>query len=174
MEDRHYIYIKSLLMFIISIHCIHYLKSTFYYGIWIMKIIKRGALTTIFILASISGANAESAASNKLKLGFGFDRDFGVAGAIGNINGFVGNKGVAVDYIFNKEAFKIEQSSAAWYIGAGGYGDWDGDIGARLPVGAELYFAKRWDAFAQLIPRVRINNDAKFGLDFGIGVRYQF
>ncbi len=52
--------------------------------------------------------------------------------------------------------------------------DWDDDFGARLPVGGEIYFAKNRDAHAQVIPRLRINNSARFGLDFGAGVRYQF
>jgi hypothetical protein len=30
------------------------------------------------------------------------------------------------------------------------------------------------DAFAQMIPRLRINNNTDFGLDFAIGARYQF
>lgn len=57
---------------------------------------------------------------------------------------------------------------------SGGYGDWDGDFGIRLPVGGEIYFAKNLDAYAQLMPRLRVNNDAKFGLDFAAGVRYKF
>ena len=61
-----------------------------------------------------------------------------------------------------------------WYIGGGGYGDWDGDFGVRLPFGGEIYFAKNWDVYAHIIPRLRVNNNAKFGLDFGTGVRYQF
>jgi len=120
-------------------------------------------------------AFAEDSASKGLKLGFGFDRDFGVAAALGNINAFVGNKGAAVDFIFMKKPLKVDVDGPAhWYVGAGGYGDWDGDIGVRLPVGAELNFTKNMDAFAQIIPRLRINNDTDFGLDFGIGARYQF
>ena len=36
------------------------------------------------------------------------------------------------------------------------------------------FFAKNLDAYAQIIPRLRLNNNSDFGLDFGIGVRYQF
>lgn len=119
-----------------------------------------------------SGSNALSG----VKLGLAFDRGFGVTGSMGNLNGFIGNKGASIDYMFKKDSLQIEMpGSVFWYVGAGGYGDWDdGDLGVRLPIGAEWYFAKNLDAYAQLMPRLRVNNDAKFGLDAAIGVRYQF
>ena len=111
-----------------------------------------------------------------VKLGFGFDRGFGVVGNIGKLNGFIGNKGASLDYILQKDSLQVEVPGPVfWYVGAGGYGDWDdGDIGVRLPVGAEWHFAKNLDAYAQLMPRLRVNNSARFGLDAGLGVRYQF
>ena len=140
-----------------------------------MKTIKTTLLTFICLLMLTSTAHAEENALKGLKLGFGFDRDFGVVGTMGKFNGFIGNDGVSVDYIFKKDKFNSnEPTPLYWYIGAGGYGDWDGDFGVRLPVGGEIYFAKNWDAYAQVIPRLRINNSARFGLDFGAGVRYQF
>ncbi len=103
------------------------------------------------------------------------DRGWGIVGTMGKFNGFIGNDGASVDYIFNKEKLNTNESPPLyWYIGGGGYGDWDGDFGVRLPVGGEIYFAKSWDAYAQIIPRLRVNNDASFGLDFGAGVRYKF
>lgn len=118
---------------------------------------------------------AEENVLTGIKLGFGFDRNFGVVGSIGRFNGFIGNKGASVDYVLNKYALQTElQGSTFWYIGAGGYGDWDGDIGVRVPVGARWDFAENLDAFAQIMPQLRVNHDAKFGLGFSIGVRYQF
>jgi hypothetical protein len=126
----------------------------------------------ICVLMLLSAVHAEDYALKGVKIGFGFDRDFGIVGSIGKLNGFIGNDGASVDYIFNKDKLTPETN---WYIGAGGYGDWDGgDTGVRLPVGAELGFAKRWDAFAQLMPNLRLNHSAKFGIDAAIGVRYQF
>ncbi|NOQ89142.1 MAG: hypothetical protein GQ550_09480 [Gammaproteobacteria bacterium] len=81
-----------------------------------------------------------------------------------------------------KDKLNVEvDAPVSWYIGAGGFGDWDGDFGLRVPVGVEVGFAKRVDAYAHIIPRLRFNNNnnnsndnADFGLSFGIGVRYQF
>lgn len=136
---------------------------------------KTVVLSLIFALMFIGTAQAEDAPLKGIKLGFGFDRGFGVVGTMGNFNGFIGNDGASVDYIFRKDKFKTDEPTPLyWYVGGGGYGDWDGDFGVRLPIGGEIYFAKNLDAYAQLIPRLRVNNDAKFGLDFAAGVRYQF
>lgn len=138
-----------------------------------MNTIKKILLSTICALALLGTAHAEDNAMKGIKLGFGFDRGFGVVGSLGNLNGFLGDDGVAIDYIFMKK--KLNGSNPLyWYVGGGGFGDWDGDLGVRLPVGGELYFAENLDAYAQLIPRLRVNNNSDFGLDFGIGVRYKF
>ncbi len=140
-----------------------------------MRIFTKATLNFICTLMLVGSVHAEDAPLKGIKLGFGFDRGFGVVGAMGKLNGFIGNDGASVDYIFTKDTLKIEVDAPVyWYVGAGGYGDWDGDLGVRLPVGAEVYFAKNLDAYAQIMPRLRVNNDAKFGLDIGIGVRYQF
>lgn len=140
-----------------------------------MKKIKEVILISVCALILIGTVHAEDVPLKGVKLGFGFDRGFGVVGSLDKLNGFIGNDGASVDYIFNKDTLKIDVDAPVyWYVGAGGYGDWDGDFGVRLPVGAEVHFAKQLDAYAQIIPRLRVNNDARFGLDFGIGVRYQF
>ncbi len=67
-----------------------------------------------------------------MKLGLGFDRGLGVTGSVGKLNGFIGNDGVSIDYILNREPLKLEVNKPVfWYVAAGGYGDWDGDIGVR-------------------------------------------
>lgn len=141
-----------------------------------MNIMKTVVLSCIFALMLIGTVRAEDGAMKGIKLGFGFDRGFGIAGAIGKLKGFIGNDGVSVDYIFNRKAINNADIKVPvfWYVAAGGYGDWDGDLGVRLPVGVDVGFAKRLDGYAEVIPRLRVNNDTDFGLDFGIGVRYQF
>ena len=141
-----------------------------------MRIMKTAVLSLIFAVMLIGTVQAEDAPLKGIKLGFGFDRGFGIVGSMGKFNGFIGNDGVAVDYLFMKAPLKLEDVNVpmSWYVGAGGFGDWDGDLGVRLPVGLEMGFAKRVDGFAQVIPRFRFNNGSDFGLDFGIGVRYQF
>ena len=140
-----------------------------------MKIFKKAAAACVCALLLATAVHAEENALEGTRLGFGFDRGLGVIATVGKFNGFLGNNGAALDYRLRKEALNIKvDGSAFWYVAAGGYGDWDGDAGVRLPVGAELYFNQRLDAYAQIMPRLRVNHDAKFGLDFAIGVRYLF
>jgi len=133
------------------------------------------ATISVLIIATVflGTAHAEESSWKGLKLGFGADRGLGISGSLGQFNGFVGNDGLAVDYLFMKEKLESEYP-LHWYIGGGGYVDWDGDFGVRAPVGAEFAFAKNVDAYAQVIPHLRLNHDAKFKLGIGIGIRYQF
>jgi len=140
-----------------------------------MNILKKVAAALICVLLLMLTAQADDNALKGMKLGFGFDRGLGITGSAGKLNGFVGNDGAAIDYVANSDALKLEVDKPVfWYVAAGAYGDWDGDFGVRLPVGAELLFTQRVDAYAQIMPRLRLNHDTKFGLDFAIGVRYQF
>ncbi len=47
-------------------------------------------------------------------------------------------------------------------------------LGVRLSVGVQLPVAKRLDVYGQVIPRFRFKNDSDFGVELGIGIRYQF
>ena len=128
------------------------------------------------IMASVTGtAIAEENVLKGVRLGFAFDRGLGVIGSVDKFNLFIGNDGMAVDYLFKKDTLKTElQGPVYWYVGGGGYADWDSDRGVRLPIGAEWYFAKNLDTFAQVMPRLRLNNDTRFGLDVAVGIRYKF
>ena len=140
-----------------------------------MKVLQ--ALTLILITVMIPNApvQAEESSLKGARLGLAFDRGFGVIGTVDKFNIFIGNDGAAVDYIFKKDTLKINlQGPTYWYVGGGGYADWDSDRGIRLPVGAEWHFVKELDVFAQVMPRLRLNNNARFGLDAAIGLRYQF
>jgi hypothetical protein len=124
-----------------------------------------------------SAAYAES--NNTLqgiKLGFGYDLGLGLTAQTNKFNGFIGNSGVAADYILVKDNIQNIEASIPlyWYIGAGGYAEWKGDAGARMPAGLEAAFAKKLDAYVQIIPEFKLVEDVKFGLGAGFGVRYKF
>jgi len=139
--------------------------------------LKALVLGSICALSLSTTVNAEEAnALQGVKLGFGYDMGFGMTAQLDKFNGFIGNDGLAVDYVIVKE--KIENIDSTipfqWYIGAGGYAEWDGDFGGRAPVGIEASFATGWDVYAQIIPELEIVDDFEFGLGAGLGVRYQF
>ena len=99
-----------------------------------MKLFKLQILALMCAALLTNVVNAENAPVKGIKLGFGFDRGFGVTGAIENLNGFIGNKGLSVDYIFKKDTLNLNpdiKGPLFWYIGGGGYYDWnDDDVGA--------------------------------------------
>jgi hypothetical protein len=140
-----------------------------------MNFIKTMSAVSLASLLLIGTAYSEQAPLKNLKIGFGFDRGFGISGSVGKLNGFIGNDGASVDYIFSKKALNVDANVPSfWYVGLGGYGDWDGDLAVRLPVGVQVDFSKRVDGYAQIMPRFRFNNNTDFGLDFAAGVRYLF
>lgn len=145
-----------------------------------MKFVKNTVLSVLCALLLVTTAQAEDKLLSGVKLGFGFDQGFSVVGNAGNINGALGDKGVAIDYLFNRGDLKLDGTlKPDWFIGGGAFVEWDGDFGVRLPIGAEIDIAKRLDTYAAFIPRLRFNNNdsnnsSDFGLDFAIGVRYQF
>ena len=109
-----------------------------------MKKFKIVVISIIYFLMLAGTVAAEENALKGIKLGFGFDQGFGVAATLGKFNGFLGNDGVAVDYIFIKEKFsEVDLEALHWYIGGGGFIRWDSAFGVRLPVGVELQRLRR-------------------------------
>ena len=140
-----------------------------------MKFLQFMALTVLTMLSLSGAAIAQDSALAGVRLGFAIDRGFGVIGSVKQYNIFIGNDGFAADYLFRKETVKTElKGPVYWYVGGGGYADWDGDLAIRLPVGAEWHFVKELDTFAEIIPDLRVNHNARFGVAAAIGIRYQF
>ena len=137
--------------------------------------VKTMVLSAICACSLTSVAYAEDALQG-VKIGFGTDMGLGLAAQMGKYNGFLGNDGLAIDYTLIKEKLGKKPSATPvhWYVGAGGYGKWNGGIGARVPVGIEISFAERFDAYAQVAPELQITDGTKFGFGGGLAVRYQF
>ena len=150
----------------------------------IMYILKTMALSFVSALMLVGTVNsAETTEKNALsgmRLGFGFDQGFSVVGTMGNFYGALGDDGAALDYIFMKKKLNEANIKGLYlFVGGGGFVEWDGDWGVRLPIGGELHFAKNLDAYVAAIPRLKFNNndqrdDTDFGLDIALGIRYHF
>lgn len=59
----------------------------------------------IFALIAVSALLSTSA--NAVKLGFGFDQDFGVVAQFDDINAFVGNDGATADFILKRGSLRL-------------------------------------------------------------------
>lgn len=129
-------------------------------------------LATAALVTALNAPAISLAETSGVKLGAAFDLGFGVTAQINKLDLFAGDDGAAVDYrVYSKS---LEASvPLSLYISAGGYADWDGDFGARLPVGLELNFAPKWQAYGALIPDLELHDDTDFDIEAAIGIRYQ-
>jgi len=129
-------------------------------------------------LLCVAGLLSTTSVLAAKKIGMAVDQGFGVTGQFNNINAFIGNDGISGDYIFDQGSFG-DDIPFTWYVGAGGYYNWDGrdNIGARVPLGLMLQFAPKWDVYGQLAPALDFDldkSDLRFDLDFAVGIRYAF
>ena len=125
------------------------------------------------LLSPLQSAWSQETPVSGLKVGIGIDQGLGVTGQWQDFNGFIGIDAVAVDWLFARGQIPFEQT-LFWYVGGGGFYDWDGEFGARLPLGAEMPLNERIDIYASIIPGFQVNKGSEFFLDVGLGIRYRF
>jgi len=130
-------------------------------------------LPTLLALSALFLTDANA----MVKLGFGFDQGLGLAVQYENINTFVGNDGIAADYILRENAVD-EGIPFNWTIAGGIFVGWHNGAGLRLPLGLNMAFNAKWDAYLQLNPALDFdygkNSNTHFIIDTAIGVRYRF
>ena len=83
------------------------------------------------------------------------------------------NNKLSVDHYI--QTFSIEKNLSWYYAGGLGF-VWgkSSQLNARLPVGVQWDFAKKWDLFSEAVPTLTLSNGISFGLDYTLGVRYSF
>lgn len=130
-----------------------------------------------YLLVILASSMLISTAASAVKVGLGFDQGFGVTAQFDNINAFIGNDGIAGDYIFKRGSFS-EDTPFNWYIAGGAFLGWDHGAGIRLPLGINMPFDSKWDGYFQVFPELDFDHgsrsDVKFSADLAIGVRYRF
>ena len=127
----------------------------------------------IVMLAFLAILSSSAWAEENVKLGFGFDKGFGVTAQIDAINAFVGNDGLSADYIIKHGSF--EESIFSWYVGGGAFVEWNGKgHGVRMPFGAGFPVGMGWHAYGQLAPELDFESSVDFHLTGAFGIRYAF
>ena len=122
-------------------------------------------IASTFFFSNIASAN--------IKVGIAADQDLSIVLEYSRFNVALGNKGVAVDYSIITGKFE-EKQPLSWYVSAGGYVGWNNGYGVRVPLGIKWYFAKNWDLYAQVHPKLDFDNGTDLSLDGAVGVRYAF
>ncbi|GEM79528.1 hypothetical protein [Vibrio superstes] len=131
-------------------------------------------LSLTFIATILSAGFAASSANASVKLGMGIDQGLGMNLKFDNtVNLFAGNDGMALDYHFARGSLS-SSAPLGWYVGVGGYYEWNDNFGMRLPVGLDWSFASNWNLTAQFSPELQVHHKTKFKFGAGLGVSYQF
>ncbi|UJF17463.1 hypothetical protein L0B53_01455 [Vibrio sp. SS-MA-C1-2] len=114
--------------------------------------------------------------SNEIAMGIGFDR--GLGGIIEYKKNKVsfGNDGIAYDYRLATAPIGDDSHSVLfdWYIGVGGWADWDDGFGPRVPIGIEADFQNNLRAYFQVNPGVDLESNVDFDVSAAFGVTYRF
>lgn len=128
-------------------------------------------------LCPLSAMAAETAQTpDKLSLGLAMDKGLSAVAELGNQYRFtVGNEGGAFDYILTRGSFDANVPFT-WYVGVGGYVDWDDndDFGARVPLGLNWQVSKGWDVYGQIHPELNLYSGPELQLGGAVGVKYTF
>ncbi len=130
----------------------------------------------IVVLAAglISGAAIASNGASDFAVGMAADQQLSVVVEIDKTyRGIIGNEGLAFDYIAKRGSFD-RNIPVTWYIGAGGWYEWDDEFGLRVPLGINWDISKGWDLYGQLHPELDLYKDIDLQIGAAVGVKYNF
>lgn len=122
----------------------------------------------------MSGAAMASNGASDFAVGMAADQQLSVVVEIDKTyRGIIGNDGMAFDYIAKRGSFE-QNLPVTWYIGVGGWYEWDDEFGLRVPLGVNWNFSKGWDLYGQLHPELDLYKDLDLQLGAAVGVKYNF
>ncbi|MEZ8825002.1 hypothetical protein AB6E04_11610 [Vibrio amylolyticus] len=125
-------------------------------------------------LASFSALSEEPSSATNLSVGMAVDQQLSVVVELDSQYRFtVGNKGAAFDYIIERGRFDTEMP-LSWYVGAGAWGEWEHDFGARVPLGLKFDLPKGWDMYAQVHPELNLYKKLHLQIGAAVGIKYSF
>ena len=145
-------------------------------------------LTGIVVMVSVFTAKAEVAGGIILGSPSAFTLRIDNTVVLG-IGGWGGGMIFYADHWIIHKPIPSTSIRLNWYLGIGGefgvWNDWNGYwgpyydynsgfyLGARIPIGLQLPFEQRWEAFVEIVPVMMV---FPFGptANAGIGIRYSF
>ncbi|CAM2860151.1 hypothetical protein QTO01_08180 [Vibrio mytili] len=131
-------------------------------------------LMVVIAAGLMSGSVMAANGSSDLAVGMAVDQQLSVVVEIDNTyRGIIGNDGLAFDYIAKRGAFN-QSAPVTWYVGAGGWYEWDDEFGLRVPLGINWDFYQGWDLYAQLHPELDLYKGVDLQIGGAVGVKYSF
>ncbi|EOV6283035.1 hypothetical protein ACOQ0N_002911 [Vibrio parahaemolyticus] len=129
------------------------------------------------IILAVGLISSSAMAANEpanLSVGMAVDQQLSVVVEVDNkYRGIIGNDGMAFDYIAKRGAFD-QNMPITWYVGAGGWYEWDDEFGIRVPFGVNWDLSKGWDVYAQIHPELDLYKGPDLQLGGAVGVKYSF
>ncbi|MGY0613834.1 hypothetical protein [Vibrio sp. FJH11] len=133
-------------------------------------------MKTKLILAAGLLSSAAMAANQPadLAVGMAVDQQLSVVVEIDKTyRGIIGNDGMAFDYIAKRGSFD-QSVPVTWYVGVGGWYEWDDEFGLRVPLGVNWDLSQGWDVYAQIHPELDLYKGADLQVGGAVGVKYSF
>ncbi len=129
------------------------------------------------IILAVGLISSSAMAANEpanLSVGMAVDQQLSVVVEVDNkYRGIIGNDGMAFDYIAKRGA--VDQNMPiTWYVGVGGWYEWDDEFGIRVPLGVNWDLSKGWDVYAQIHPELDLYKGPDLQLGGAVGVKYSF
>jgi hypothetical protein len=124
----------------------------------------------------ICSSSASAQQTNHVDVGFGVDQGLSVVGTLAEQYRLaMGNDGVAFDYLIRQGSFNDPQIPVDWYVGIGGWKEWNGDsdFGPRIPLGIRWEY-NRFKLYGQIHPELNLESDVELQLGAAAGVMYNF
>ncbi|HHJ3241442.1 TPA: hypothetical protein ACQJOV_002516 [Vibrio parahaemolyticus] len=129
------------------------------------------------IILAVGLISSSAMAANEpanLSVGMAVDQQLSVVVEVDNkYRGIIGNDGMAFDYIAKRGAFD-QNMPITWYVGGGGWYEWDDEFGIRVPLGVNWDLSKGWDVYAQIHPELDLYKGPDLQLGGAVGVKYSF
>ncbi|EJF4090211.1 hypothetical protein DFX34_RS11480 [Vibrio parahaemolyticus] len=129
------------------------------------------------IILAVGLISSSAMAANEpanLSVGMAVDQQLSVVVEVDNkYRGIIGNDGMAFDYIAKRGAFD-QSMPITWYVGVGGWYEWDDEFGIRVPLGVNWDLSKGWDVYAQIHPELDLYKGPDLQLGGAVGVKYSF
>jgi hypothetical protein len=136
------------------------------------------AIVTVVMAFAAKYVSAEeltlTGGSTPIQVGMAFDQ--GLSAVIQYDDRYhmtIGNDGMAFDVHFIEGEFNKE-IPFTWYVGTGGWYEWDQDFGLRVPLGLTYNFGQYWDLYGQVQPEWQLQEKAQLQFGASIGLTYNF
>lgn len=112
---------------------------------------------------------------NSLKVGMAVDQQLSAVLEVNNRYRFtLGNDGAAFDYIIQRGSFNNPNVPFDWYVGAGGWAEWDDDFGVRVPLGLDWQINQNFNLYGQVHPELNLHSGPELQLGAALGITYRF